>query len=108
MNDSGIAFIEVVEDSFQGNEVKGRPESVINAIRSEFTRTYIGNGNYTADEARSRIKAGLCDLVSFGRRYISNPDLPERLRHGAPLNDYDSATFYGGDEHGYTDYPVRS
>jgi N-ethylmaleimide reductase len=106
LNDSGIAFIEVVEDSFQGNEVAGRPESVIRAIRSGFTRTYIGNGNYTADEARSRIKAGLCDLVSFGRPFISNPDLPERLRQGAPLNDYDPATFYGGDEHGYTDYPA--
>jgi len=107
LNDSGIAFIEVVEDSFQGNEVEGRPESVIKSIRSGFTRTYIGNGNYTADEARKRIKAGSCDLVSFGRPFISNPDLPERLRQGAPLNDYDAATFYGGDEHGYTDYPVR-
>jgi N-ethylmaleimide reductase len=45
-------------------------------------------------------------LVSFGRPFISNPDLPERLRLGAPLNEYDPNTFYGGDEHGYTDYPV--
>ena len=106
LNDSGIAYIEVVEDSFQGNEVEGRPESIINAIRSGFTGTYIGNGNYTADEARRRIHAGLCDLVSFGRPFISNPDLPERFRQGAPLNEYDSNTFYGGDEHGYIDYPV--
>jgi N-ethylmaleimide reductase len=106
LNDSGIAYIEVVEDSFQGNEVEGRPESVINAIRSGFSGTYIGNGNYTADEARRRIHAGLCDLVSFGRPFISNPDLPERFRQGAPLNEYDSSTFYGGDERGYTDYPV--
>jgi N-ethylmaleimide reductase len=106
LNDRGIAYIEVVEDSFQGNEVKGRPESIINAIRSGFTGTYIGNGNYTADEARRRINAGLCDLVSFGRPFISNPDLPERFRQGAPLNEYDSNTFYGGDEHGYIDYPV--
>ena len=106
LNDSGIAYIEVVEDSFQGNEVEGRPESIINAIRSGFTGTYIGNGNYTADEARRRIHAGLCDLVSFGRPFISNPDLAERFRQGAPLNEYDSNTFYGGDEHGYIDYPV--
>jgi len=106
LNDSGIAYIEVVEDSFQGNEAEGRPESIINAIRSGFTGTYIGNGNYTADEARKRIHAGLCDLVSFGRSFISNPDLPERFRQSAPLNEYDSNTFYGGDEHGYTDYPV--
>ncbi len=104
LNESGIAYIEVVEDSFQGNEIEGRPESVIDAIRSGFDRTYIANGNYTADEARKRIQAGLCDLVSFGRPFISNPDLPERFRHGAPLNQYDPDTFYGGDEHGYTDY----
>jgi len=106
LNNSGIAYIEVVEDSFQGNAVEGRPESVIKAIRSGFTGTYIANGKYTADEARTRIHAGLCDLVSFGRPFISNPDLAERFRQGAPLNEYDSNTFYGGDEHGYTDYPV--
>jgi N-ethylmaleimide reductase len=106
LNGSGIAYIEVVEDSFQGNEVEGRPESIINAIRSGFTGTYIGNGNYTADEARRRIQAGLCDLVSFGRPFISNPDLPERFRQDASLNEYDPNTFYGGDSHGYIDYPV--
>jgi len=106
LNDSGIAYIEIVEDSFQGNAVEGRPESIVNAIRSGFTGTYIGNGNYTADEARKRIHAGLCDLVSFGRPFISNPDLPERFRQGASLNEYDSKTFYGGDEQGYTDYPA--
>jgi len=106
LNERGLAFVEVVEDSFQGNEVEGRPESIIDAIRSGFTGVYIGNGNYTADEARRRIDAGLCDLVSFGRPFISNPDLPARFRQGASLNEYDFNTFYGGDEHGYTDYPV--
>jgi N-ethylmaleimide reductase len=106
LNDLGIAYIEVVEDSFQGNEVEGRPESIINAIRSGFSGAYIGNGNYTADEARRRIHAGLCDLVSFGRPFISNPDLPQRFRQGASLNEYDTTTFYGGGEHGYTDYPA--
>jgi N-ethylmaleimide reductase len=106
LDESGIAYVEVVEDSFQGNAIEGRPEPVINAIRSGFKGTYIGNGNYTADEARQRIDAGLCDLVSFGRPFISNPDLPERLRRSAPLNEYDPNTFYGGDERGYTDYPA--
>ncbi len=105
LENTGIAFIEVVEDSFQGNHASGRPEPVIDAIRSEFTRTYIGNGAYTADEARERIEAGRCDLASFGRPIIANPDLVERFRRGASLNDWDSSTFYGGDERGYTDYP---
>lgn len=101
----GVAFIEVVEDSFQGNHEKGRPEPVIEAIHEGFSRAYIGNGAYSAEEARQRIAAGKVDLVSFGRTFIANPDLPERLRLDAPLNDWDDSTFYGGDERGYTDYP---
>lgn len=106
LNDLGLAYIEVVEDSFQGNEVEGRPEDVIRVIRDNFKGAYIANGNYSADEARQRIGDGLCDLVTFGRLFISNPDLPERFRRNAPLNEYDKDTFYGGDEHGYTDYPA--
>jgi N-ethylmaleimide reductase len=106
LNETGIAYIEVVEDSFQGNHAGGRPEPVIDAIRAGFSGTYIGNGAYSADEARERIAAGRCDLVSFGRLMIANPDLPERFRRGASLNDWDEATFYGGGEEGYTDYPA--
>ncbi|TDX22133.1 N-ethylmaleimide reductase [Modicisalibacter xianhensis] len=106
LNEIGIAYIEVVEDSFQGNLEKGRPQAVIDIIRTNFTRAYIGNGHYTADEARQRIDAGQCDLASFGRPFIANPDLPERFRRGASLNEWDSSSFYGGDERGYTDYPA--
>lgn len=100
-----IAFIEVVEDSFQGNHVFGRPEAVIEAIRESFTRNYIANGGYTFNEARQRIAEGKTDLVSFGRLFISNPDLPERFRLRAPLNEWDDSSFYGGDARGYIDYP---
>lgn len=103
---AGLAYIEVVEDSFQGNHAEGRPEAVIDAIRARFSRVYIANGAYTADEARQRIEAGRTDLVSFGRPIIANPDLVERFRLGAALNDWDSSTFYGGDVRGYTDYPA--
>jgi N-ethylmaleimide reductase len=48
------------------------------------------------------------DLVAFGKPYIANPDLVERLKAGAPLNTPDKATFYGGREKGYTDYPALS
>ncbi|EMP54313.1 N-ethylmaleimide reductase [Marinobacter santoriniensis NKSG1] len=106
LNELGIAYIEVVEDSFQGNHANGRPEEVIDAIRTAFKGTYIANGAYTAEEARTRISEGRCDLVTFGRPFIANPDLPERFRQHAPLNEWDDSTFYGGDEHGYTDYPT--
>ena len=105
LNSKNIAFIEVVEDSFQGNESNGRPEEIITSIREPFEGTYIANGNYTAEEARRRIESGQADLVTFGRLFISNPDLPKRFQVRAALNDYDEDTFYGGDEHGYTDYP---
>ncbi|QCF27126.1 alkene reductase [Hydrocarboniclastica marina] len=108
LNDLGIAYIEVIEDSFQGNHANGRPEEVIEAIRAGFKGPYIANGAYSADEARQRISDGRCDLVTFGRPFIANPDLPERFRTAAPLNKWDDSTFYGGDEHGYTDYPALS
>jgi len=106
LNDLGIAYLEVVEDSFQGNHASGRPENIIDAIRAAYKGTYIANGAYTAEEARTRISEGRCDLVTFGRPFIANPDLPERFRQNAPLNEWDDSTFYGGSEHGYTDYPT--
>ncbi|MDT8320948.1 MAG: ferritin-like domain-containing protein [Xanthomonadales bacterium] len=104
--EAGLAYIEVVEDSFQGNLASGRPEPVIQAIHEAFRGSYIGNGDYSREEAVERIRAGRCDLVSFGRLIIANPDLVERFKRNAPLNDWDESTFYGGDEHGYTDYPT--
>ena len=51
------------------------------------------------------ISDGIADAVAIGRSYIANPDLVERIRLGAELNEPDPETFYGGDEKGYTDYP---
>ena len=106
LEEVGIAYVEVVEDWAQTGGTGGRPEPVIDAIRSAFSGTYIANGGYTAAEARSRLAAGRCDLVSFGRLMLANPDLPERFRRGAALNEWDESTFYGGGEKGYTDYPA--
>ena len=106
LNELGLAFIEVVEDLFQGIEADGHPEDVIDAIHARFDGRYIGNGGYTADEARSRISQGRCDAVTFGRPFIANPDLLNRFAQGAPLNDWDESTFYGGDARGYIDYPT--
>ncbi len=96
----GIAFIEVVEDSFQGNHAAGRPEAVIEAIQKGFSRAYIANGAYTAEEARERIAAGKTDLVTFGRPFIFFLSAT-----AGALNEWDDSTFYGGDERGYIDYP---
>ena len=54
------------------------------------------------------IAAGDADAIAYGRMFIANPDLPARFKAGADLNAYDRSTFYGGAEHGYTDYPDLS
>ena len=64
------------------------------------------NNGYDRAMAEATISGGRADLVAFGKPFIANPDLARRLRQGAPLNAPDTATFYGGDQRGYTDYPA--
>ncbi|WP_226348455.1 hypothetical protein [Alcaligenes sp. 13f] len=68
----------------------------------------IAAGNYTPVTATAAINAGRADAIAFGRLFIANPDLPERVRTDATLNKYVRATFYGGGAEGYTDYPRLS
>ncbi len=74
-------------------------------IRDAFDNTIIAAGGYTAEKAEKNVKAGYIDAVAFGRDYIANPDLAERIRQGAPLNEQHPESFYGGTTEGYTDYP---
>ena len=67
----------------------------------------IAAGGFTGQAADDAIAQGHADAVAFGRIFISNPDLPRRLQRGYPLTPYDRKTFYGGEEAGYTDYPVH-
>ena len=81
-------------------------EGACDRLREAFAGTYIANGGYTPASAEERVHADNADAVAFGSLYIANPDLAERIVSDAPLNDPDSATFYGGTEQGYTDYPA--
>ena len=74
-------------------------------IKQNFGGIYMANSGYDYNRARNALRRGEADLVSFGVPYLANPDLAERFRTGARLNVPDQATFYGGDAHGYTDYP---
>ena len=76
------------------------------ALRARFHGPWIGNNGYTRELAIENVETGKVDLVAFGKLFISNPDLVERLKADAPLNAPDQATFYGGDGKGYTDYPT--
>jgi len=96
----GLAYIHVVEvgtGSFDFRELKRR-----------FGGTYIANGGYDAERAETSLQEGNADLVSFGTAFLANPDLVERFKHGAALNDVDPTTFYQGEERGYTDYPTMA
>jgi N-ethylmaleimide reductase len=66
----------------------------------------IAAGGSAPASAEAIVAFGDADLVAFGRHFIANPDLPERIRQGLPLTRYDRSTFYGGDARGYTDYPT--
>jgi N-ethylmaleimide reductase len=75
-------------------------------IRAKFNGTLMLNGGYDASAGNGVTESGLADLVSFGVLFLANPDLPDRFGMNAPMNSEDTSTFYTGEEHGYTDYPV--
>ena len=75
-------------------------------LREAYRAPLMVNGGYDAASAAAAVARGEASLVSFGRPFIANPDLPARLARGAPLAAPDPATFYGGGAEGYTDYPA--
>ena len=74
-------------------------------LKAEFGGVYIANEGFNATTAQEALEAGWADAVAFGKAFIANPDLPERLRSGAALNAPQPATFYATGPEGYTDYP---
>ena len=102
----GLAYLHVVESDFGGAEA---PQTYDRAgLRGTFPGIYMANGGYDRARASDALATGHADLVAFGAPFIANPDLVERLQLNAPLNEADPATIYGGDAHGYTDYPTLS
>ena len=104
-----LAFVHVVEGSPGGARETGSFDYA--QLRSLFKDgnpdgAWIVNNGYTLDMAGKAIASGASDLVAFGRYFISNPDLVDRLARNAQLTPVDAATMYGGDARGYTDYPV--
>lgn len=75
-------------------------------LKDAFGGVFIANENFTKASAQDVLDAGVADAVAWGKLFISNPDLPRRLQTDAPLNEFDMATFFGGDTRGYTDYPA--
>jgi N-ethylmaleimide reductase len=99
-----LTYIHVIEGA------TGGPRDVAPfdyaSLRKRFSGAYIANNGYDFELATRMLAADAADLIAFGKPFIANPDLVERLKRGAPLNTPDKATFYGGGAEGYTDYPL--
>jgi N-ethylmaleimide reductase len=99
-----LAFLHVVEGA------TGGPRDIAPfdyaALRAKFNGAWMVNNGYTRQMALDEIVEGRADLVAFGKLFIANPDLGQRLREDAPMNLLNTATLYGGGAAGYTDYPA--
>jgi N-ethylmaleimide reductase len=104
LNRRGLAYLHFNEPNWAGGDITF-PEGFREQMRERFKGGLIYCGNYDAERAQARLDDNTADAVAFGRPFIANPDLPERFRVGAALNEPDPSTFYGGDATGYTDYP---
>jgi N-ethylmaleimide reductase len=104
LNKRGIAFIHFIEGATGGT--RDVPGFDFAWARQHFKGAYIANNGYTRDMAVEAVEAGRADAIAFGRAFIANPDLVQRLQRNAPLNTPNPATFYTPGPVGYIDYPA--
>jgi N-ethylmaleimide reductase len=101
LNGLGLAYLNVTE---------GPDRELTAALRARWSKVLILNphtgSGWTGPEQLGLIEDGVADMVSFGKLFLANPDLPRRLELGGPFNDPDPSTFYGGGDEGYVDYPA--
>lgn len=108
LNAAGVAYIHVSETATPDPDGPRIVSDIfdLGKLRAAFKGAYIANDRYDFKLATKTLQEGKADLISFGRPFISNPDLVERFRTFLPLATPNRETFYGGDGHGYTDYPA--
>lgn len=108
LNGFGLSFLDVREPARDGTLWMADRDPIAPAIRAAFTGPLVINSDLTNAKARELLRSGLADAASFGRMFISNPDLPHRLAHDLPLTEFDRATSYAQGPEGYTDYPFAN
>jgi len=112
LNDLKLAYLHLVEPAMVGTvrdeSADPRWDAMIKLLRAEYRGVLMLAGGYDGQSAEQALESGRADIIAFGRPFISNPDLPVRLRGNLPLAPADSSTFFGGDGTGYTDYPTLS
>jgi N-ethylmaleimide reductase len=110
LNDYKLAYLHMIEPRATGagggDQVNEEAPVTSEIFRAAYQGKFITAGGYDQAMGERVLEEGLADAVAYGRLYISNPDLAERFKQGASLNPYKRATFYGGQESGYTDYPT--
>ncbi len=104
LNRFELAYLHVTEMGNDAPSAAG-PAFDLGKLRKLWRGIYMANAGYDFQRGNAALAKGEADMISFGALYIANPDLVERFAKGAPLNAPDPATFYGGGEQGYTDYP---
>jgi len=102
LNTRNLAYVHILE----GDMMTKNSTIDYRAIRAKFSGSYIANNGYDLIKAKTAIEKDNASLVAFGVPFLANPDLVYRYRENLSLNEADPATFYGGDEVGYTDYPI--
>lgn len=103
LQELGIAYIHLAEADW--DDAPQIPEDFRHRLREVYRGCVIVAGRYDQARAEAILRAGLADLVAFGRPFVANPDLPARLRQRLPLADFDGSKLFGGDSRGYSDYP---
>jgi N-ethylmaleimide reductase len=101
LNDYNLAYLHLMRSDFMQRQTG----DVMTPVRKHYRGVLVGNMGYSPEEAAAAIAEGKLDAVAFGTAFLANPDLPERIRAGVPLNAPDPATFYTSGPEGYTDYP---
>ncbi|WP_205341516.1 alkene reductase [Denitrificimonas caeni] len=104
LEETGIAYLSIAEADW--DNAPELPADFRRAVRQTFSGCIIYAGRYTAERGAETLAAGLGDLIAFGRPFIANPDLPQRIANDWPLNTVDPTTMYGGTAQGYSDYSV--
>lgn len=101
-----LGYMHIIEGATQGPRDNIAFDYA--ALKSMFHGLYMANNGYDLKLAVEALASGRADLIAFGRAFITNPDLVERLQSGSPLTPFtDQSLWYGGGAHGYTDYPAR-
>ncbi|MEQ9845167.1 alkene reductase [Pectobacterium brasiliense] len=106
LGERALAYVHLSDQKTLGQQAI--PDGFVEKFRAAYDGTLVIAGGFDKRSAEAYLQEGKADLIAFGRPYIANPDLAERMAHDWPLNDVNRATMYGGTEEGYTDYPFYS